>query len=68
MRNMASAEATTTILFHVQLPRELHTRMWEVAKAEDRSLSAEMRRALAEHVERYAGTAEPGEDQERTSS
>lgn len=32
------------------IPRELHERMWEIARSHDRTLSAEVRRALRRYL------------------
>jgi predicted transcriptional regulator len=50
---MPTTSAGPTILVHIHFPRELHGKLWDVARAEDRSLSAEVRRACAAHVERH---------------
>jgi predicted transcriptional regulator len=39
-----------------QFPRDLVTRLAELARAHDRSMSAEIRRAVGEHLERAETT------------
>jgi hypothetical protein len=47
-----STNTDTHQLVHLRLPAALLDRLREVAKAEDRSVTAEVKRALTTHVER----------------
>lgn len=45
---------TTPTLIHARIPVELRRQFAAVANAQDRSFSAELRRAMAQHVKREA--------------
>lgn len=49
--NTTAAESPKDVHTTVRLPADLHTRLAEIARAEDRSVSAEVRRAVAAYVE-----------------
>jgi predicted transcriptional regulator len=44
--------ASRTAVAHAEIPQEVRARLEQLAQANDRSLAAEIRRALRDHVER----------------
>lgn len=51
--NMAMAVRVTEVRVNFYLPQALHDDVSELARAADRPVSREIRRALAEYVERH---------------
>ena len=45
---------STKVVLHATVPEELARGLKAIAEAEDRSVSAELRRAVAEHLRRAA--------------
>ena len=64
MQHAEASSSIATATAHARIEPELRSRLAALARANDRSLAAEIRRAIAGHVEREA-TSDPAEPHER---